>query len=236
MDPGVAFTAQLRRITSKRPPEAAVSGDVSARVPAVDHTRELYRVPRIAEGPRPVSWAKEVITWPRYEGGAFRLGVQGESLLDLTKDEADALCIILLKTQVRQEKYGAAHQFNWKKTGITRAQFSSRAVTAEHMPTARAAAAYQYLMQHNAWYKSFVQMQAERLSQGASLCISSYDLFINFRGVEAAICPVLYPSTEFTDTGILQHHMEQYGDSTNRVVSIGTSWTRKVLSLSLIHI
>ena len=230
MDPGVAFTAKLRRITSKRPPEAAVSGDASARVPAGDHTRELYRVPRIAEGPRPVSWAKEVITWPRYEGGAFRLGAQGESLLDLTKDEADALSIILLTTQVRQEKYGAAHQFNWKKTGITRAQFSSRAVTAVNMPTARATAAYQYLMQHNAWYKGFVQMQAERLSQGASLYISSYDLFINFRGVEAAICPVLYPSTEFTDTGILQHHMEQYGDSTNRVMSIGTSWTRKVLS------
>ena len=150
MDPGVAFTAKLRRITSKRPPEAAVSGDASARVPAVDHTRELYRVPRIAEGPRPVSWAKEVITWPRYEGGAFRLGAQGESLLDLTKDEADALSIILLTTQVRQEKYGAAHQFNWKKTGISRAQFNSRAVTAANMPTARAAAAYQYLMQHNA--------------------------------------------------------------------------------------
>ena len=62
MDPGVAFTAKLRRITSKRPPEAAVSGDASARVPAVDHTRELYRVPCIAEGPRPVGWAKEVIT------------------------------------------------------------------------------------------------------------------------------------------------------------------------------
>ena len=174
MDPGVAFTAKLRRITSKRPPEAAVSGDASVRVPAVDHTRELYRVPRIAEGPRPVSWAKEVITWPRYEGGAFRLGAQGASLLDLTKDEADALSIILLTTQVRQEKYGAAHQFNWKKTGITRAQFSSRAVTAENMPTARATAAYQYLMQHNAWYKSFVLMQAARLSRGESLYISSY--------------------------------------------------------------
>ena len=91
MDPGVALTAKLRRIASKRGPEAAGSGDVSAGVAAVERTRELYRVPRIAEGPRPVSWAKEVITWPRYEFGAFRLGVQGESLLDLTKDEADAL-------------------------------------------------------------------------------------------------------------------------------------------------
>ena len=60
--------------------------------------------------------------------------------------------------------------------------------------------------------------------------ISSYDLFINFHGVEAAICPVLYPATEFTDSGILATHKETYGDDTNRVVSIGTSWTRKVLS------
>jgi hypothetical protein len=26
------------------------------------------------------------------------------------------------------------------------------------------------------------------------------------------------------------HHQDKYGDSTNRVVSIGLSWTRKVLS------
>ena len=84
MDPGVAFTAKLRRITSKRAPEAAGTGDVSAGVAAVSKTRELYRVPRIAQGPRPLSWAKEVITWPRYEGGVFRLGVQGESFLDLS--------------------------------------------------------------------------------------------------------------------------------------------------------
>ena len=103
MDPGVALTAKLRRITSKRGPEAAVSGDVSAGVAAVERTRELYRVPRIAEGPRPVSWAKEVITWPRYEGGAFRLGAQGVSLLDLTKDEADALSCLLYTSDAADE-------------------------------------------------------------------------------------------------------------------------------------
>ena len=42
--------------------------------------------------------------------------------------------------------------------------------------------------------------------------------------------PHLYPSTDFTDTGILRHYRDQGGDSTHRVVSIGLSWTRKVLS------
>ena len=98
------------------------------------------------------------------------------------------------------------------------------------MPTPVAVAAYQYLMQHNAWYKRFVVMQRERLSDGASLHTSSYDLFINFTGVEAAMYPVLYPSTEFTDTGILASYKDKYEDDTNRVLSIGISWTRKVLS------
>ena len=98
------------------------------------------------------------------------------------------------------------------------------------MPTPRAVAAFQYLIQHNAWYKRYAALQGERLSQGESLYISSYDLFINFAGVEAAMYPVLYPSTDFTDSGILAHYKDTYGDDTNRVLSIGSSWTRKVLS------
>ena len=42
--------------------------------------------------------------------------------------------------------------------------------------------------------------------------------------------PHLYPTTDFTDTGIMSHYMHKTGDTTNRVVSIGFSWTRKVLS------
>ena len=42
--------------------------------------------------------------------------------------------------------------------------------------------------------------------------------------------PVLYPLTEFTDTGILQHYRNQHDDDSNRILSIGHSWTRKVLS------
>ena len=62
------------------------------------------------------------------------------------------------------------------------------------------------------------------------LNISSYDLFTQHRGIECAMFPHLYPTTEFTDTGILEHYQDESGDTSNRVCSIGLSWTRKVLS------
>ena len=216
VDPGGVLLGQLRRRIRSKQPSVDASGEVSRAVPAVSRTQELYRVPRIAEGPRPLSWAKEVVTWPRYEAGAFRLGGRGVSMLELTQEEADALSIIIVNTSVRQEKYGAAHQFNWKKTGITRARFKPGAVNADSMPTPRAVAAFQYLIQHNAWYKRYAALQGERLSQGESLYISSYDLFINFAGVEAAMYPVLYPTTDFTDSGMLAHYQDTFGEDTNR--------------------
>ena len=171
----MAFSQSLRRISAKRSPVPAVDVDVSGRQSVVSKTQELYRVPRIAVGPRPVTWAKEVVTWPRYAGGAFRLGVSGESMLELSDEEASALCIILLKIDAKQERYGSPDQFNWKKTGLSRARFKPQRVTEQSMPTARAVAAYQYLMQHNAFYKRFVDMQHDRLSKGESVYISSYD-------------------------------------------------------------
>ena len=73
-------------------------------------------------------------------------------------------------------------------------------------------------------------MQLNLIGKNASLNISSYDLFIVHRGIECAMFPHLYPCTKFTDTGILEHYKHEYGDDTNRVCSIGISWTRKVLS------
>ena len=49
-------------------------------------------------------------------------------------------------------------------------------------------------------------------------------------GIECAMFPVLYPTTDFTDTGIREHYEHEHNDDTNRVVSIGLSFTRKALS------
>jgi len=65
---------------------------------------------------------------------------------------------------------------------------------------------------------------------GGSTQISSYDLFVLFTGIECAMFPVLYPTTDFTDTGIREHYKHHHNDDSNRVISIGLSWTHKVLS------
>ena len=52
--------------------------------------------------------------------------------------------------------------------------------------------------------------------------------FVN--GIECAIRPYLYPTTDFADTDIRNNDQTASGDYTRRVVSIGLSWTRKVLS------
>ena len=98
------------------------------------------------------------------------------------------------------------------------------------MPTPRAVAAFRYLLANNRYYKDMWNAHNQRLEAEGPLSISSYDLFITLRGVECGVFPQLYPSTEFSDTGSLQYHREQTGDSSVRIVSIARSFTRKVLS------
>ena len=130
---------------------------------------------------------------------------------------------------MRKETYGAAHQCNWKKTGLSRAYFKSVLVDEASMPTARAVAAYRFLMENNEYYRLFRGLQARLLERRPpKLNVSSYDLFIVHHGIECAMFPVLYPTTDFTDTGILAHYQAHHDDQTSRVVSIAYSWTRKV--------
>ena len=89
-------------------PERAHRG----RVP-IQRTGRLYRVPRIRQALDRDPWAREWVTWPRYRGGEFLLeDGPGESMRELTQEEQRALQVVCLRTQVNQEKYGAAHQFN----------------------------------------------------------------------------------------------------------------------------
>ena len=82
----------------------------------------MYRVPRDRQAADIDPWARECVTWPRYRDGEFVLAHgPGESMLQLTEEEQRALQVVCLRTEVQQEKYGAAHQFNWKKVGLSRA-------------------------------------------------------------------------------------------------------------------
>jgi len=99
-------------------------------------------------------------------------------MLDLTQEEKRALQIVVLKTEVNKESYGAVHQFNWKKTGLSRAYYKEVLVDERSMPTARAAAAFRWLCDNSKWYKIAHEKQKELIAAKASLNISSYDLFV----------------------------------------------------------
>ena len=63
---------------------------------------------------------------------------QGDSMLELTQEECGALRIVFLVTKVKKEKFGAPHQFNWKKVGISTAYFRRDRISEDTMPTPRA--------------------------------------------------------------------------------------------------
>ena len=100
-------------------------------------------------------------------------------MLELSPDEQQALQIVVLRTSVRAERYGAAHQLNWKKTGLSRAYYRKCRVQESSMPTPRAAAAFKFLRENNEYYKSFLGQHNAILDAGGVLTISSYDLFVS---------------------------------------------------------
>ena len=211
------------------------SGQVSGVAPGtVSKTDQLYCIPRMCEDgktARDCAWSAECFTWPRYYNGEFKLSNPcGPSMLELDATECLALRVVILRCELKESRYGAAHQKNFKKVGLSRAYFPNEMVTEERMPSPRAAAAFRYLMAHNEYYKAFHQQHAVLLAQKKSLNISSYGLFVVYDGIECAMFPHLYPCSASSDTGILQHYRDRTGDKTPRIVSIGLSWVRKILS------
>ena len=161
------------------------------------------------------------MTWPRYRGGKFiQEDGLGESMLELTEEEQRALQLVCLRTEVKKERYGSGYHFNWKKVGLSRAYYQKERVCEASMPTDRSRAALRFLLANIACYRVFHQEQQRRLDTKTSLNISSYDLFIVQSGIECAMYPHLYPTTDFTDTGIQEHYQHTYSDNSNRVLSI----------------
>ena len=115
--------------------------------PVVESTGELYVIPCIFPAEQPLLLGQYRRDWPLYNYGTFQDGKSpdpqyaGESLLELDLEEQRALQIVELRTVLQKEEFGARHQFNWKKVGLSRACFKQQLVTEEAMPTLRAKAA-----------------------------------------------------------------------------------------------
>jgi len=133
----------------RRPPTAPPPKTI---LKPVDKTQQLYRVPRIRMEGDEKLWSEECVTWPRYRYGHYAMdNTGGTSLLELEPEEAKALRIVCLFTQKRAEKFfkEATHHQNWKKVGLSRAKFNDVLVEERSMPSAKAKAAFRFLMDHN---------------------------------------------------------------------------------------
>ena len=167
---GVAFANALRHRQ-----EVAVSGVTAT----VERTGQLYRIPRI----RPAGttyrvWSRECVTWPRFDAGHYALHhTIGDTLLELSLEEARALQIVVLKTNTQAETFsvhGPGHHQNWKKVGLSRAYFKPELVQESSMPTDKAKAAFRFLREHNRYYQAFLQTQAGLIATHASLNVLSW--------------------------------------------------------------
>jgi len=165
MSTGVAFANALRKRKT-----AAVSGVTAT----VERTGQLYRIPRIRPaGSTYRAWSRECVTWPRFDAGLYSLHATiGETLLELSVEEARALQIVVLRTNVQAETFsphGPGHHQNWKKVGLSRAYFKPDLVQESSMPTPKAKAAFRFLCENNRYYKAFQQTQAGLIATRASL-------------------------------------------------------------------
>ena len=87
-------------------------------------------------------------------------------------EEARALQTVVLKTSVKEERFALrapSHHRNWKKVGLSIAYFRRDRIQESSMPTAKAKAAFRFLMEHNRFYKSFQELQGRLLANGSSL-------------------------------------------------------------------
>ena len=227
---GMKFLAAMRQRRMAKFAKAGQTASSGGVGQDVLQSSELYVVPCVLDGSRK-TMAPECAFWPTYRQGSFvDFVTAGDCMLDMTTEECRALQIVVLKTNVQKQAYGAAHHLNWKKIGLSTAYFKRTLVTEASMPTPRAAAAFRYLRERNSYYADFLKKHKYIIENDFTRTISSYDLFITYAGIECAMFPVLSPETKFTDTGLLRHYKDVSSDDSNRLVSIGRSWTRKVLS------
>ena len=120
----------------------------------INKTAELYKIPYVRkEGEHDLTVSKECRTWPVFRDGVYKWGSSGESMLSLSEDEKRALQIVVLRTNVKQENFGASHFFNWKKVGLSRAYFKQQLVCESNMPTLKAKQAFRWLRKENAFYE-----------------------------------------------------------------------------------
>ena len=123
--------------------------------------------------------------------------------------------------------------YNWKKPGIVRGRWKDKAMKDRDM-TARARAAYEWLMENNATYAHWQRKHEDATLKGPDAAhgyvFHTWNLLLHSPGVEVAAFPLLYPQPSFGDTDVRERLMELSWISDTAKPSIGFSYMKKVTS------
>ena len=80
---------------------------------------ELYGTPYVGDASLVSAGKVKLLEWPRYINGEYVDGAaEGESMLEMTDEEAYSLSLIVLKTECRKDTFAGIHGFSWKKVGL----------------------------------------------------------------------------------------------------------------------
>ncbi|OLP86649.1 Ubiquitin carboxyl-terminal hydrolase 26 [Symbiodinium microadriaticum] len=153
----------------------------------------------------------------------------------LTVEDLDTLPVVRLYVDYKTVRGGKAEVTSLKKQSVVRAEWRDRPL--REVPRSKeAAAAFQWLLDHNTTYKTFVDNHATLLEAHARDESSSWrrlltaDLLLNRPGIEIAARPWLYPWASYGDTDIAQRLKQLQLIKSNSKPSLRTSWERKCTS------
>ena len=177
--------------------------------------------------------------WPRYIESqeayvhADIAGPEAPSLIDLPKEECWSLAPLRLFCTWAPQRGQSGHAAvaNVKKLSVIRAEWNSVSVP-DSMTTARARAAFAYLMEANSTYRHYVEEHGKQIQEGFphGRKISTYGLLMKMPGVEVAARPHLYPHTCFGDTDLRERLYALGHAGPGQQLSTKSSFMRKALS------
>ncbi|CAK0882662.1 unnamed protein product, partial [Prorocentrum cordatum] len=162
------------------------------------------------------------------------------SLLDITKDEAATITPYLLFVTKQKERGSVTKgpTYNWKKTQVCRVNYNSEDLETCGAMTPRARAAYDWLMAHNRTYRRYVIRHKHELAapvEDREMYIATYRLLIQCRGIEVALCPVLYPWEVFSDSDVSSWAKDHELVKPSQQPTIKSNFLRKVRSRCRTH-
>ena len=150
----------------------------------------------------------------------------------LSPEDLDSLVVIRLYVDCKMVRGGKSEVTSMKKLSVVRAEWRDRPL--QELPrSSRAAAAFDWLLQNNATYKSFVDDHTALCNARAQAQdpkwkqIRTANLLLQQPGIEVAVWPWLYPWASYGDSDISLRLKPLHLIKDNAKPSLRASWERK---------